>query len=45
MRCMAARGGDDVARFASTFGGIVFRSGGGGDGGRERRGDGFVGIW
>lgn len=44
MRCMAARGGDDVARFASTFGGI-FRSGGGCDGGRERRGDGFVGIW
>lgn len=46
MRYMAARGGDDVARFAGGVGGIIVRSSGGGrDGGRKRGGDGFVGIW
>lgn len=44
MRYMPARGGDDVARFADIFG-VIFRSSGGRDRGRERRSDGFVGIW
>lgn len=41
---MAACGGDDVARFAGIFGGFVGASSGR-DGGRQRRGNGFVGVW